>query len=204
MTAADTAVVSISRGRPRSRDADRKILDATISLLIQSGFAGTTMAAIARSAGVSTATLYRRYGNLTEVVIASLAARSERQSVPDTGSLADDLRKFLGALCQHLSNPENTRLLTALLDEAARNPQLAQALYDSVSAPSRVNIATMFERAIARGEINPEVDLELVIDLAVGPIYLRRLENVRPIEHDLADRLTALVLAALTPGVETG
>ncbi len=197
-----SAAVAISRtnanrGRPRSPAADTAIRDATFRLLTEHGFSGTTMTAIAKSAGVSSATLYRRYSCLNDVVIDALSHQVRDHRMPDLGDLSSDLRAWLKQLVSRLTHPRGARLIAALLDEAARNPDIAEALYNNVSAPLRRDVALMFERAIERGEMRADVDIELAIDLAVGPIYLRRLESVRPIDHDLYNRLADMVLAAI-------
>lgn len=197
MTSVATAETAGLRGRPRSRAADRAILDATMRLLGEGGFAGTTMTAIARSAGVSTATLYRRYSSRESVVIDALSRQIEHHRMPDTGALDSDLRAWLRFLIKRLTHPSGARLVAALLDESTRNSEMAIALYEHVSRPLRDDVSAMFERAIDRGEMRSDVDLELAIDLAIGPIYLRRLESVRSVDAGLADRLTDMVLGAV-------
>ena len=86
--------------------------------------------------------------SLAGVVIDALARTKDPGRPPITGSLAHDLRAYLTHLCKRLSNPESNRLMTALLDEAARDHALSIALYESVSAPSRRSISKMFQRAI--------------------------------------------------------
>jgi len=130
-------------------------------------------------------------------VIAALASHVESHPVPDTGSLEEDLRSYLQDLAERLSNELGTRLLPALLDEARRNPGLAAALDEHVSSPARREVFSMFERAIERGEMRPDLDLELIVDMTAGPLYLRRLEPIRPIDDGLPGRIADLVLAAI-------
>ncbi|MEP1123187.1 MAG: TetR/AcrR family transcriptional regulator [Ilumatobacter sp.] len=186
-----------SRGRPRSEAADQAILTATLRSLASVGFAGTTMSGIAREAGVSTATLYRRYDGIIAVVIDALASQSPDRPVPDTGSLRHDLALYLDRLTAFLASRRGGSLLSALLDEAGRNPELADALYVNISRPARDHLATVFLRAIERGEARGDLDVDLAIDMAVGPLYVRRLEAVRPFEPDLPVRLAHMVAAAV-------
>ena len=192
------------RGRPRSEAADNAIITSTLRLLVTQGLAGTTMAGIARDAGVSTATLYRRYATRNDVVIAALTSDAQTQTFPDTGSLEGDLRGYLRALSDRLTDERGARILTALLDESSRDESLAEALYTNVSVPGRRGVAIMFERAIERGEMRADIDIELAVDLAVGPLYHRRLEPMRPIDPALPDRLCDLVLLAVQPQLTPG
>lgn len=186
-------------GRPRSQAADQAILSAALESLSDVGFAKTTMSGIARRAGVSTATLYRRYHNLDDVIVASVAGLVDAQPVPDTGSLFEDLRGYLKTLADWLAGEIGTRVIPALLDEAHRNPDLAQAIRTFIGAPAREDLTTMFGRAIDRGEMRPDIDLDLVIDMCTGPFYIRRVGPGRPIPAGMTDELAHLVVAATRP-----
>lgn len=194
-----TVAPATKLGRPRSGAADSAIVAATLESLISVGFGGTTMAGIARDAGVSTATLYRRHDGLVDTVIAALASHTSKTPVPDTGDLGDDLAIYLEQLRRRLRSKRGGSLLSALLDEAGRNPELATALYDTISRPARQGLATMFERAMVRGQMRDDVDVELASDLAVGPLYLRRLEAARPLSSELPRQVADLVVRAVAP-----
>lgn len=185
-------------GRPRSAAADKAINRAVVKSLIDHGFAGTSMTGIAKSAGVSTATLYRRFNNLDDAVVTVLAEQLDSYQVPDTGNLATDLRAYLEDLAAQLSHGLG-RLLPALIEESSRNKTLADAIDTNVSGPGRAAMITMFERAIERGEMRPNIDLELAIDLVSGPLYIRRLGGIQPLDAAAAHQLADLVLAALKP-----
>lgn len=190
--------VSQPAGRPRSHEADQAILSATLQSLSDVGFAKTTMSGIARRAGVSSATLYRRYQNLDDVIVAAVAQLVDDQPVPDSGSLIEDLRGYLTTLAEWLAGDIGTRLLPALLDEAHRNPTLAQAIRTFVGGPARAELTIMFKRAIDRGEMRPDIDLDLLIDMSTGPLYIRRVGPGRPIPPGMADELADLIVTAVT------
>src|SRR3954470_10775631 len=85
-------VTPLPRGRPRSAVADQAIMEATLEILMADGYAGLTMAGVAHRAGVSTATLYRRFRDRDEVVLSALEDRRAHQpAAPDTGTLPGDL-----------------------------------------------------------------------------------------------------------------
>lgn len=188
-------------GRPRSQAADQAILSATLQSLSDVGFAKTSMSGIARRAGVSSATLYRRYHNLDDVIVAAVAQLVDTHPVPDSGSLTQDLRSYLRTLAEWLGSEVGTRLIPALLDEAHRNPALADAIRTFVGGPAREELTAMFKRAIDRGEMRPDIDLGLVADMCTGPFYIRRVGPGRPIPHGMADELAELVVAAVSTSV---
>lgn len=184
--------------RSPREDDDHNILRAVIFLLTERGFAGVTMLAIAKEAGVPLATLSALYPDRDALVIGAVQLQVPRLRIPDTGDLAADIRSWLGFLNERLRQPQRTRLIATLMDEATRNPAIATALQNGVTAPVRADLRTMFERAVARGDMRPGINLDVAIDLAVGPMYLRQLESFRPADEDFVNELAALVFAAVS------
>ena len=81
------------RGRPRSEQADRAILDAALELFADAGFDGLTVEGVAARAGVGKATIYRRYPCKVDLVMASARFLTQVEAPqPDTGRVEDDLR----------------------------------------------------------------------------------------------------------------
>src|SRR5437763_1508306 len=170
----DTATTT-TRGRPRSQEADAAIREATVDLLAQEGYAGLTMSGVAHEAGVSTATLYRRWHSKLELVIDVLAMRAEESPVPDTGTLEGDCRALLGTLVDKARTTQTTPIMAGLVGEIGRNPEIASSLRSNLIAPRRAALNEVFRRAQARGEIRPEVEASLAADLLFGPLYHRLL-----------------------------
>src|ERR671934_1249914 len=101
-------------GRPRSEEARRAILAATLELAAEHGRQGLRMDAIAKRAGVSKETLYRWWRSKAEVLLEALAERGEETiPVPDSGSLHTDLLAFMRATARS-ADPPTRRLLRAL------------------------------------------------------------------------------------------
>ncbi len=194
MTAVTTTV-----GRPRSAAADEAIREATRDLLADEGYAGLTMSGVASRAGVSTATLYRRWSSKVDLVVAVLLAGVEEHPLPDTGSLREDVRSVLRSLVDVKQNAQSIRIISAVVGELGRNPELADAFRAALVAPRRAQFAALFARAAGRGEIRGGVDYELATDLVFGPVYQRLLITGRPVTRKVADELTDLVLRAIQP-----
>jgi AcrR family transcriptional regulator len=161
-----------TRGRPRSAEADQAITDATIALLEEEGYAAMTMQGVAARAGVSTATLYRRWTSKQDLVVAALQKLVPESETIDTGSLTTDLETFLHRAETKLASAEG-QLIKGIIGEAVRNPTLAQALRDGIEQQPHPLIVPMLQRAVQRGEIPELPDMDLAIDLITGVMNQR-------------------------------
>jgi AcrR family transcriptional regulator len=185
-------------GRPRSAEADAAITQATVDLLATAGYANLTMSGVAASAGVSTATLSRRWSSKLELVVDVLSARAEESPVPDTGSLEGDCRAIVHALVDKARTTQSTPLMAGLVGEIGRNAELGEALRVSLIGPRRAAFNEMFARASKRGELRRGVDVDLAADLLFGPLYHRLLFTGAPVTAKVADDLADLVLNAIS------
>jgi AcrR family transcriptional regulator len=192
-----THTATVARGRPRSPEADAAIREATVDLLAAEGYAHLTMSGVAAKAGVSTATLYRRWSSKLELVLDVLTARAEESPVPDTGSLEGDCRAIVHNLVDKARTTQSTPLLAGLVGEIPRNPELAEALRSALIGPRRTAFNEVFSRAAKRGELRKGVDVELAADLLFGPLYHRLLFTGGPVTNNVADELADLVLKAI-------
>ena len=193
MTAAGTEVPP-RPGRPRRAEADAAIRQATIDLLAEEGYANLTMSGVAATAGVSTATLYRRWRSKVDLVVDVLSVKSEERPLPDTGTLRGDCRAWLRQLVDGMRETTSGPLMAGLVGEIGRNAELADALRTTLIGPRRAAFVELLERAERRGELRPGVDHELVIDMLSAPIYHRVLFTGAPISRGLADKVVDMVL----------
>jgi AcrR family transcriptional regulator len=183
-------------GRPRDVVRDRALLEAALAELEQNGYAGLTTAAVAKRAGVSTATLYRRWRSKDDLLAGTaLAWAQELMPETDTGTLAGDLGALLHDKAQTLEGPGG-RLLRALMGEAAHNDALAAVLTEAFIVPVQDRITALVQRAVDRGEI-PPVDPDIVGDLVMGPMVCRAFLTRTTYASVLADRLLPYLLRAL-------
>lgn len=179
-----------TRGRPRSERATQAILVATAELIDRYGFGGLTMDAVARQAGVSKATIYRWWPTKAAVAMdAFLASVTPALAWPDSGSIRDDTRWQLTAVVELLGTTETGRRISGLIGEAQRDAALAEAFRDRFLHPRRAETREAFTRAIQRGELRDDLDLELAIDALYGPVYFRLLVGHEPLDHAFADAL---------------
>jgi AcrR family transcriptional regulator len=167
-------------GRPRSARADAAILESTVETLVERGFAALSVEQVADRAGVSKATIYRRYPTKTDLVIAAMALIGQATAeAPDTGSVRGDLAAF-AEIAQGGAGNDPRRLLAMprLVSEAAcTDPDLFDAVERSLIRPRRAAVRTALERGIERGELPSSLDLDVVTDMYVGPIVFHLLRT---------------------------
>ncbi|MFP6605721.1 MAG: TetR/AcrR family transcriptional regulator [Myxococcota bacterium] len=160
--------VATTAGRPRSEEAHRAILDATLELLAEVGFSAMTVEGVASRAQVGKATIYRRWPSKLPLVVEAFGQLPGFEEV-DTGSLAEDLKKMIRAYLQAFNASPLSAILPSLAGERAHNPELAE-LFEPVSKGRRQPLVRAFERAVDRSEVPADLDVELAADLVVGPI----------------------------------
>lgn len=160
--------------RPRVVGArEQEILDATLEVLVEVGYDRLTMDAVAAVAHASKATLYRRWDGKADLVVDALAAHKRGLTgvVPDTGTLRGDLiASFCGSggLSETMSSTFAS-VITAL----GHDPDFAAGFRAKVIAPRMAVTRALFERAVTRGEIRADLDLDLLAP-AVAGIVLHR------------------------------
>ena len=184
-------------GRPRSPEADLAIREATLELLATHGYAELTMSGVAAAAGVSSATLYRRWSSKLDLVIDVLKARAEERKVPNTGSLRGDLLAFVDRISEDLKGSDHGSVLPGLVGEIGRNPELAKVFRSSLVTPSRAAWRELLQRADNRGELRDGLDFDVVADLLTGPLYARLLISGLPITKSVATHLADLTFQAI-------
>lgn len=190
--------------RPEKTQA---IIAAFYAELAERGFEGLAMDRVARRAGVGKAALYRRWHSKHEM---GLELMSKFLGLPpaaqDTGSLRGDLQSLIDDVIAALADPPLRRMLTSLAAEARRSPDLGALLAERSLKPRRDSSRQMFERAIERGELPPDTDIELAQDLFIGPPYFRATMLDEQFPPGYAQRHTDAVLRALgaTPTREHG
>lgn len=172
------------------------IFEATLALLAEHGFAGLTMDAIAARARVGKATIYRHWGSKAELVIDAFGSLVEPASVPETGSLREDLRLVVRGLVAAITRPPLARMLPPLVDAAERDARLAE-LHGRFTEERRRGVKGVLERAVARGQVSAGTDLDLAVDLLAGPVFYRRLISHAPLDAAVADRVVDAVLPLL-------
>lgn len=187
-------------GRPRDEQASEEILGAAVALLTEQGFGSVTVDAVAQRAGVSKATIYRRWPTKEALLLGAAHCLSGGPpEVPDTGSLREDLRVLLVSFTTVLGEGLPGEILPELVAESTRRPEI-RALLAEFAAERRQRWNVVLARAEARGELRPGLDREVVVDCLTGPLFTRLLVTGKPLDAALAGQVVDVVLAgALAP-----
>lgn len=161
----------------------------SVGELVGEGATKLSFPVIAERAGVNPTTLYRRWGDvgalLEEVAIAALTRDGE--SIPDTGSLEQDLIEWATIIESDITRPERTRYLRATA--SARAEVVSNC---PVMETRREQAAEMVRRARDRGEVTPSV--AQILDHVISPLY-HHVVFALPVDADYARRMVHDVLA---------
>jgi AcrR family transcriptional regulator len=191
-----------SAGRPRSEEAHQAILDAALELLSEVGFSALTVEGVASRAGVGKATIYRRWPSKLPLVVEAFGQLPALADV-DTGSLAGDLKAMLRSYLELFNQTALGTILPSLAGERAHNPELSK-LFNPVMRGRRQPLRRAFDRALARGEIDPDLDLELAADLVVGPIAVCLFFRGSRLDPDMVEPVVDLALRGLRRTSKSG
>ena len=179
-------------------EVTQAITDAVLHELAEQGYGRLSMEAVAKRAGVGKSALYRRWGAKDEMIAAVITEFSvTRAADVDTGSLRGDLRETMQALIGWLTHPLFSRILPDLIAEDMRNPERNRSTRESIGRSRREVGEVMLRRAIARGELPEDLDLEMALDVLAAPIYWRLVVRQAEAEPDYVDRLVDYALRAL-------
>ncbi|KOT60282.1 MULTISPECIES: TetR/AcrR family transcriptional regulator [Streptomyces] len=162
------------------------------------GFARMSIEGIAKRAGVGKTAVYRRWRSKLHLVLDVVSAvAAEGLPSPDTGSLRGDIRMLLEVAARALRHPMAAQIIPDLLAEAARSPEIAEALRTALLDSQQGVAAAMVARAVERGELRPGVDARLALDLMTGPLYWRLLVVRDELPKGYLDELALAVASAL-------
>lgn len=184
--------------RPRSAESHAAILRAALELVVEDGLQGTTIEGIASRAGVGKATIYRRWKTKEELFTEALRGIAVELPDPDTGTLRGDVA---GVAAFNLGNvPRKAALLMPrLMVEAADDPELHALMRAVLVDPRRRVFKVILRRAIERGELREDLDLDDATDLLIGPLIYEILITGADLSMvvGLSERIVELALAGM-------
>ncbi|NEB32328.1 TetR/AcrR family transcriptional regulator [Streptomyces sp. SID14446] len=210
----DSAPAPGPAGRPapdatrRSEKSRRAIFAAALALVGESGYPKTTIEGIAARAGVGKQTIYRWWSSKAEVLLdafmdlgeqAARAAGQEPYTLPDTGDLAADLKLVLRATVDELLDPAFEVPSRALAAEGLVNDRLGAEFVAKLLEPQLQLYVRRLRSAQDQGEVRPDVDPRIALELFVSPLAQRWLQRTAPITYDYTDTLVDYALHGLAP-----
>jgi AcrR family transcriptional regulator len=196
----DPEVVGRRPGRPRDARTDQVILDATLTILRDQGYAALTIEQVAALAGVGRPTIYRRWPSKPALVIAAMMS-SSRLALPvgDLGSLRAELVAVQRRQVMLMNRPENRRVTAGLVADLTTDPHLSATYVNEYLAPRRALVFEVLQRGVDRGELDPDADFAFIYDLLVGPLFMRAVVWGEPLAQDAAEKTTDVILTTFAP-----
>jgi AcrR family transcriptional regulator len=188
-------------GRKRDHTRDPEILQAAIDVLAECGYERMTIDMVAARAKAGKATLYRRWSSKAEMVVDAIACMKQGEfspeNLPDTGTLRGDL---LAMIRPHSLEESERKLqvMAAVVSMLSRDPQLAEAVGAAITEPRTAINRALMQRAVDRGEIRSDADIETIAQIGPSMATYRTLAQRKPVDRDfLVSIIDGVVLPAL-------
>lgn len=188
-------------GRKRDHTRDPEILACAVDVLAEVGYEGMTIEMVATRAKAGKATLYRRWASKEELVIEAVACMKrtdiEQMTLPDTGTLRGDL---VGMIRPHSieDNDKKVRVMGGLLSLISRNPELADAVNATVIEPRAALNRKFLERALDRGEISADCDIDTLAMISPSMVAYRTLVQKKAVDREF---LVSIIDGVILPAV---
>ncbi|HEV7760669.1 MAG TPA: TetR/AcrR family transcriptional regulator [Acidimicrobiales bacterium] len=183
-------------GAPRDPRLDRTeatVLAAVRRLLDSEGPQAVTFGRVSREAGVSRTTLYRHWAGPSELLADAWARVVPPNEVARSDDLRADLVELFIAVRDVVESVTMRRSLPALLAAAHDDPVIAR-LHAAFVDDRRRPIVDRLEEARRAGDLAPDADPDLLVDLLSGPLFYRQLMRREPTSDE---RVVAVVDAVL-------
>ena len=187
-------------GRPRSAEADRAILDAALDAFIEHGYEGMSVEAVAERAGVGKTTIYRRWPSKQDLVVAAMDTLLEDVHPTSTGDTEADLVTLVGRAHDFITRTKAGEVLPRMIGELAAGTPLGRAYFEKVMRPRLGELGGIFKDGKARGELRPDVDVNLALAAIIGSMMFLRMTGTLPkAKGTLPSRLIAQLMEGLRP-----
>lgn len=185
---------------PRVARSRAAVLRAAAELLIEQGSAGVTIEGVAERSRVAKTTIYRHWKSRSRLVFDAFESLLKPATTQDVGSnLRDQLRGILGQLSRGLTQSDWAPAVSTLIEAGDRDPELRQLVHDFLGARMEHGREALRD-AIRRGELRPDLDVDVAIGVLVGPIFYRKLVSREP----LSDAVVAEVVDQFLRGARAG
>ncbi|MGK9146322.1 TetR/AcrR family transcriptional regulator [Plantibacter flavus] len=188
-------------GRKRDHTRDAEILDAALEVLSETGYDGMTVDMVAARAKAGKATLYRRWASKSELVIDAVACMKQIDpdfsKLPDTGSLRDDLVALIKAPTI-AEGERKMKIMAGVMSMISSAPELSDSVHAALVEPRLSVNRFLLQRAIDRGEIRADADVETLALVSQAMVSYRVLMLREPITRDF---LVSIIDGVVMPAV---
>ncbi|WP_371795108.1 TetR/AcrR family transcriptional regulator [Streptomyces sp. NBC_01718] len=190
------------RGRPLDDGTTTAILDATLELWGEVGYAAVTVDAVATRSGVSKPTVYRRWSAKRELLIAAIERFVVPADVPDLGTFRDEVTEFLRNRAEMYRQPRVRRMMAGVVAACTEDAEFhgeVQQFLDRFPAAMRLII----QRGIARGEVRPDTDVDMLTAMINGSFYYRTIIEQKGVDERSVQFVVDTIMAAVPPGARS-
>ena len=194
-SSADTAAPAAGRGRPRREGVEDTVIAAVGALAGEVGLAGLSMDLVAQRAGVSKATIYRRWASKEALMLEVMDRLVEPIPDPRRGDVRADVLAYCTELSVRMGVGPRSDVLPHLIAAACHDEALRASLEDYTRS-RRATLRAVLRRGIRNGELAAEFDVDLAVDMLLGTMVYRRLLVGNPLSRGQLEALVARVLAA--------
>lgn len=192
ITRSRSPVLMPSGGASKTRE---RAVAAAGRILRRDGYARLTMERVAAESGVAKTTLYRRWPTKAALCMDLYLAVAQRElRDPDTGEVGGDLKAIAATVVRLQTGTVAGPALIGLIAEAHLNPETRGAFLAEFADRRRAVTRLVLRRAIGRGELRPDTDVDLVIDAIGGAVTFRLLQRHAPLSTAFTSALVDLVL----------
>src|SRR3954449_10686308 len=180
-------------GRPRDPRVDSAVRQATLDLLVEDGYQATSIQAIARRAGVSPPTIYRRWSSKAELIEEAVFPTALLDLAELTGDLDTDLETYCRTIIEHLGDPAVRAAIPGLLTEYQTDPELWHRLVQRSVTPMRQAFAAFLEQIGRR----PVGSVDVLFDVMMGALFVRAINSGATSADAFAREVATIVAASL-------
>jgi AcrR family transcriptional regulator len=185
-------------GRPRDLRIDDAVLHATVELLGKSGYADLSVDAIAKRAGTSKPAIYRRWPSKAHLVHEAVFPMTEATELPDTGSLAGDVREMVRRTAGVLTTPAARAALPGLVAEMATDPTLHAKLLERFGSVLSRGLTDRLDDAVTRGEVRTDVAAADVVEAIAGITLMALITRGQALNSAWVARTAALITRGIS------
>ncbi len=184
-------------GRPRDKRIDSAVLHSTVELLAETGYADLSVDAIARQAGTSKPAIYRRWASKAHLVHEAVFPIGAATDLPDTGSLAGDVREMVSRTAAVLTTPAARAALPGLVGEMAADLTLHATLLERFGDILSRGLTDRLADAVARGEARSDVTAAEIIEVVAGTTFLALLTRGDTLDTSWVERTAILITTGI-------
>jgi len=186
----------------RSERVRQVVLDTTADLIAEVGVERASIDEIANRSGVAKSTIYRHFSSKPVLVVEAVHTCMSHPVVTDTGSVRDDLIACFAGMAKASYEGRLGDMLLSLMDAAQRDPELGR-LVRAMSEQRRRAATAVVERAVARGDLPTDLDVELFVTMLSGPLIYTKLVRQQRVTEQLIAAVVDNMLAqhGVQPGV---